>query len=113
MLSPTHFERSSTSTCSSPAPRARLFATFKRWEAQPGEVLIINSSELRAVQGTAMEFILRLLIPQVQPLRRSPSARVRGGAQLRVAVDHEIVYPPSQKWVLEKAVDAAVRRACL
>ena len=87
--------------------------TFKRWEAQPGEVLIINSSELRAVQGTAMEFILRLLIPQVQPLRRSPSARVRGGAQLRVAVDHEIVYPPSQKWVLEKAVDAAVRRACL
>jgi hypothetical protein len=31
--------------------------TFKRWEAQPGEVLIINSSALRAVQGTAREFI--------------------------------------------------------
>ncbi len=53
--------------------------TFKRWEAQPGEVLIINSSKFRAVQGTAMEFILRLLIPQVQPLRRSSSAQVRGG----------------------------------
>jgi hypothetical protein len=93
--------------------------TFKRWEAQPNEKLIINSSEVRAVQGTIMEFFLRLKDPPLRPsrsgasasagARRRPQSSSGSGAGL---VAGDILYPPTQEWILAKEADALVRSEC-
>ena len=38
--------------------------TFKQWQAKKGEILVVNSSELRAVQGHQKnDFVLCLINP--------------------------------------------------
>ena len=50
--------------------------TFKRWEAKKGEILVLNSSELRAVQGHQKnDFILNPINPPKQRAQKSRTAK--------------------------------------
>ena len=65
------------------APHTPLFVsqdshglTFKRQEAKKGEIFVLNSSELRAVQGHQKnDFILNPINPPKQPRRRAAPPR--------------------------------------
>ena len=79
--------------------------TFKRWEAKKGEILVLNSSELRAVQGHQKNhFILNPINP---PNQRAQKSRAAKGAKAQ-----EVVYPAKQKWALDPEVDLDTRRVC-
>ena len=79
--------------------------TFKRWEAKKGEILVLNSSELRAVQGHQKnDFILNPINPPKQRKQKSRSAK---GTK-----PQELVYPASQEWALDPEVDVDTRRVC-
>ena len=79
--------------------------TFKRWEAKKGEILVLNSSELRAVQGHQKnDFILNPINP---PKQRAQTSRAAKGAKAQ-----EVVYPAKQKWALDPEVDVDTRRVC-
>ena len=79
--------------------------TFKRWEAKKGEILVLNSSELRAVQGHQKnDFILNPINP---PKQRAQKSRAAKGAKAQ-----EVVYPAKQKWALDPEVDVDTRQVC-
>ena len=79
--------------------------TFKQWQAKKGEVLVVNSSELRAVQGHQKnDFVLRLINP---PKLREKTARA--GKQASMA---EVEYSPRQKWGLDPDIDRDTRNVC-
>ena len=79
--------------------------TFKRWEAKKGEILVLNSSELRAVQGHQKnDFILNPINP---PKQRAQTSRAAKGAKAQ-----EVVYPAKQKWALDPEVDVDTRQVC-
>ena len=79
--------------------------TFKQWQATKGEVLVVNSSELRAVQGHQKnDFVLRLINPP--KLREKTS---RPGKQASTA---EVEYGPRQKWGLDPDIDQDTRKVC-
>ena len=79
--------------------------TFKRWAAKKNEILVLNSSELRAVQGHQKnDFILNPINPPKQRAQKSRSAK---GAKVQ-----ELVYPASQKWGMDPDVDVDTRRVC-
>lgn len=83
--------------------------TFMRWQAEKGERLIINSSELRAVQGhQANDFVLRPLNPPQlrQKLERTKKLQKKG----KVAA--EVHYSPKQRWMLELDIDSSTRKVC-
>ena len=66
---------------------------------------MINSSELRAIQGHQKnDFILNLINPPKQREQKSRSAK---GAKAQ-----ELVYPASQEWALDPDVDVDTRRVC-
>ena len=87
------------------APRTPLFVsqdsqglTFKRQEAKKGEIFVLNSSELRAVQGHQKnDFILNPINPPKQRAQTSRAAKV---------------YPAKQKWALDPEVDVDTRQVC-
>ena len=79
--------------------------TFKRQEAKKGEIFVLNSSELRAVQGHQKnDFILNPINPPKQRKQKSRSAK---GTK-----PQELVYPASQEWALDPEVDLDTRRVC-
>ena len=79
--------------------------TFKRWVAKKGEILVLNSSELRAVQGHQKnDFILNPINP--------PQQRAQSRSKSKGAKAQEVVYPSSQEWALDAEVDMDTRRAC-
>lgn len=81
--------------------------TFKQWQAKKGEVLAVNSSEVRAVQGHQKnDFQLQLINP---PKQRQNSSRDKKKAS---APQTEIVYSPHQKWGLDPDIDRDTRKVC-
>ena len=79
--------------------------TFKRQEPKKGEIFVVNSSELRAVQGHQKnDFILNPINPPKQREQKSRSAK---GAK-----QQELVYPAGQEWALDAEVDMDTRRVC-
>ena len=79
--------------------------TFKLWQAKKGELLVVNSSELRAVQGHQKnDFVLRLIN---RPLLREKIAR---GKKKYKPV--EVVYSLGQKWGLDADIDRDTRAVC-
>ena len=73
--------------------------TFKQEQANKGEVLAVNSSELRAVQGHQKnDFVLRLINP---PKLRQKIAR--SGKKDDQAANVE--YGPKQEWGLDPDID--------
>ena len=79
--------------------------TFKRQEPKKGEIFVLNSSELRAVQGHQKnDFILNPINP---PKQRAQTSRAAKGAKAQ-----EVVYPAKQKWALDPEVDVDTRRVC-
>ena len=78
------------------------------WEAKKGEIFVLNSSELRAVQGHQKnDFILSPINPPQQRAQKSRSAKGAKGAKAQ-----ELVYPASQEWALDLDVDVDTRRVC-
>ena len=78
--------------------------TFKRWEKK-GEILVVNSSELRAVQGRqANDFVLHPINP--------PKLREKHGRAKKGAVVREVAYALNQKWHLDSEVDRDTREVC-
>ena len=87
-------------------PKDAQGLTFKRQEAKKGEIFVLNSSKLRAVQGHQKnDFILDPINPPVQREQKSRSAK--GGAKVQ-----ELVYPASQEWALDPDVDLDTRKVC-
>ena len=79
--------------------------TFKQWQGKKGEVPVVNSSELRAVQGHQKnDFVLRLINPP--KLREKTS---RAGKQDSTA---EVEYSPRQKWGLDPDIDRDTHKVC-
>ena len=79
--------------------------TFKQEQANKGEKLVVNSSELRAVQGHQKnDFVLRLINP---PKLRTKTAR--GSKKVSTA---EVEYGPRQKWGLDPDIDRDTRKVC-
>ena len=99
-------------------PEDRMGLTFMRWEdPQKKKVLIINSSELRAV-GFGMALInapvlrassARLASGGAAKGRGTKRKRGRGGAAV---VEAEPVYGKRQKWHLDQEADAEIREVC-
>jgi hypothetical protein len=80
--------------------------TFVRWEAQGGEMLVVNSSELRAVEGR-QECDIKLIAAKHRGGGRQQKKKGKGA---RVVGD--VAYDPMQRWHLDRDVDADVRRVC-
>ena len=99
---------------------------FIRWQAKQGEVLAINSSELRAVQGRqACDFVLHPICLRCKPGR--PCAQCQAGKrarppQLRETHGHtvkkakgaqvEARFDPKQRWAVDPEIDRDTRRDC-
>ena len=71
-----------------------------------GEILVVNSSELRAVQGHQKnDFVLRPISPPV--LReKTRSSKTKKAAAV------EVEYGPKQKWGLDPDIDRDTRKVC-
>ena len=84
--------------------------TFKHWQGKKGELLVINSSELRAVQGHQKnDFVLRPINP---PVLREKSVRGRKKAAYAQQQPVEVEYGPNQKWSLDPDIDQDTRKVC-
>ena len=80
--------------------------TFKQEQAKKGEVLAVNSSQLRALQGHQKnDFVLRLINP---PKLRQKIAR-SGKKDDPTA---EVEYGPRQEWGLDPDIDCDTRKVC-
>ena len=77
-----------------------------RWEAGSGWKLVINSSELRAVQGR-QECDFKLTLPQGVPQLRQQLARAKKQERLR-----NVPFDPKQRWRLERDLDRDTRKVC-
>ena len=80
--------------------------TFVRWQSKPGERLVLNSSELRAVQGR-QECDFKLTLPKGAPQKRQQLERAK--KQKRAA---EPEFDPKQRWRLERDLDRDTRVVC-
>ena len=78
--------------------------TFMR-EQRGSELLVVNSSELRAVAGHQVNDFL--LTPINGPKLREKHGRAKKGV-----VVHEVEYGPKQRWALDVEVDCDTRSAC-
>lgn len=83
--------------------------TFVRWMGQQrSEILVINSCELRAVQGRqANDF--KLTPPQPPPQLRQQAARA---AKKKQAQGAEPPFDPKMRWRLVRELDVGTRIAC-
>ena len=80
--------------------------TFMREPVKQGEVLVVNSSELRAVQGR-QQCDFKLTLPQgAKPLRQQLS-RAKKQARLE-----EVPFDPKQRWRCERELDRDTRKVC-
>ena len=90
-------------------PNDQTGLTFKYEKPEKqAEVLVVNSSELRAVQGHQMnDFVLR---PINAPVLRQKIGRSKKGSKSKAepAVD----YGPRQKWGLDPDIDRDTRKVC-
>lgn len=76
--------------------------TFKQFKPKKGEVFVVNSSELRAVQGHQKnDFVLCLIDP---PKLRQKHYKAPSTA--------EVEYSPRQKWGLDPDIDQDTRKVC-
>lgn len=82
--------------------------TFLRWPGKAGEKLVINSSELRAVQGR-QECDFKLMLPQGSPQLRQQQSRAK--KQKRPQQEAPPI-DPKQRWRLERDLDRDTRRVC-
>ena len=82
--------------------------TFVRWMGQKGgEILVINSSELRAVQGHQKnDFVLR---PINAPILLEKTGR---GNKAKRADAQETLYAANQKFGLDPDIDCDTRAVC-
>ena len=81
--------------------------TFRGWQAEKGEILVVNSSELRAVQGHQKnDFVLRPINP---PKLRQKTARAAKKGQSEPSA---VEYGPRQKWGLDPDIDRDTRKVC-
>ena len=81
--------------------------TFKLWAGKKGELLVVNSSELRAVQGHQKnDFVL---CPIDAPKLRHKTARSAKEERAKPAV---IEYRPGQKFGLDPDIDVDTRGVC-
>ena len=81
--------------------------TFVRWRGKPGEKLVVNSSELRAVQGR-QECDFKLTLPKGALQKRQQLARTK--KQPRQTA--EVEFDPKQRWRLERDLDGVTRTVC-
>ena len=81
--------------------------TFVRWMGQKrGEILVVNSGELRAVQGRqACDFILTP--PKLPKPLRQQQARAKKQKQTEPPP-----FDPKMRWRLDRDLDAETRRDC-
>lgn len=78
--------------------------TFVRWEAKPGEILIVDSShQVRAIQGR-QDADFRLVRSGPSPSARHAGISTRSGAR---AVNNTR-YEPSLRWLLDEELDKVV-----
>ena len=84
--------------------------TFTRWQDQKkGEILVLNSKELRAVQGhQANDFKMNPINP---PQLRQKSGR-GAASKYKRAAPTEIEFSARQKWHLDAEIDASTRVVC-
>jgi len=79
--------------------------TFKQWQAKKGELLVVNSSELRAVQKHQKnDFVLQPVNP--------PKLRTKTARGSKKASTAEVEYGPRQKWGLDPDIDRDTRKVC-
>ena len=84
--------------------------TFRQWREKKGEILVVNSSELRAVQKhQANDFVL---VPINPPKLRQKTSRGTGKGKSNPAPEGEVVFPSNQKWGLDPDIDRDTRKVC-
>ena len=82
--------------------------TFRQWQAAKGEILVVNSSELRAVQGHQKnDFVLWPINPP--KLRQKTARAAKKGKSEPGAV---VQYGPRQLWGLDPDIDRDTRKVC-
>ena len=87
-------------------PDDREGLTFVRWQARPGEMLVITSSELRAVQGR-QECDFKLTPPRGASQLRQQLSRAKKQKAAEVSQ-----CDPKQRWRLERELDGLTRKVC-
>ena len=84
--------------------------TFRRWAAKKGDVLVVNSSELRAVSGHQQnDFVLNLVNA---PKLRQKLGRAKKSKGARVELEDEVHYSTNQRWALDPEIDRDTRKVC-
>ena len=80
--------------------------TFKQWQPEKkGEVLAVNSSELRALQGHQKnDFSLTLI--------NAPELRERIARCKKAPSKAGVEYSPRQRWRLDLGIDQDTRKVC-
>ena len=81
--------------------------TFVGWAAKEGEKLVVNSSELRAVQGR-QECDFKLVLPQPPPQKRQQLLR----AKKKPANEAPPQFDPKQRLRRERDLDQDTRKVC-
>lgn len=99
--------------------------TFVRWQpTQQGEFLVVNSCEVRAVQGRQQcDFRLMPICAQCRPNKRcerctgGPVRRNQSRSQQhqarRAQNEASLLLNPQQRWALDLEIDADVRKNCV
>ena len=81
-----------------------------RWKGeQRSEILVINSCELRAVQGQQKNDF-RLTPPQPPPQLRQQAARAKKKQSSRSEVEPS--FDPKMRWRLARGLDVSTRITC-
>mmetsp|Transcript_15096 Transcript_15096/g.47537 ORF Transcript_15096/g.47537 Transcript_15096/m.47537 type:complete len:168 (+) Transcript_15096:507-1010(+) len=82
--------------------------TFVLWKTKRGERLVVNSCELRAVQGR-QECDFKLTLPQPPPPLRQQLNRVKKKQRPQ---DGTELFDPKARWRLERELDGETRVMC-
>lgn len=80
--------------------------TFVRWKESPNEILVVNSADLRAVQGR-QQCDFKLVLPKGAPQLRQQI--IRGNKRHRSVAT---IYDPKQRWRLDRELDLDTRKLC-
>ena len=81
--------------------------TFVGWAAKEGEILVVNSSEVRGVTGNPLGLKLVEMNP---PKKRKPKKKLthkKGSSQVTPPL-----FDPKQRLHLDQDVDAELRKSC-
>lgn len=91
--------------------------TFVRWKPKQGEILVVNSYQVRAMQGPKLKLDFKLVRaepsrPQPQVASTSAAPKRKSQRKQRAHAVNGDQHDPNQRWMLDALTDREVRKVC-